>query len=105
MLSDSFLQIWKHAVRHIAEISLEGLSRVKPCNAVGRVAMASDLKDLEYGLRALLQPLSPELSNHLENSLRMVETYIKVSSASCMMASMSYRYCKDRFECGALLHL
>lgn len=65
-------------MRHIAEISLEGLAKVKPCNAVGRMAMTSDLKDLDYSLRALLQPLTPELRGHLENSLRMVETYIKV---------------------------
>ena len=72
------MQIWRHALQHIAEVCLEGLSRVKACNAVGRAAMTSDMQDLGYSLKCLLQPLPKELAAQLENSLRLVDNYIKV---------------------------
>ena len=71
------LQLWKHALRHIAEVTLEGLSRVKGCTGVGRAAMTSDLQDLSYGLKSILE--SQEAAASLENSLRIIDTYIKVS--------------------------
>lgn len=71
-------QMWKHAIQHVAEVCLEGLSRVKPCNAVGRAAMTSDVHDLGYSLKGLLQPVPQELSTKLENNLRMVDNYVKV---------------------------
>ena len=77
----------------MAEVCLEGLSRVKPCNAVGRAAMTSDMQDLGYSLRAVLQPLTQDLSAHLENSLRIVDSYIKVNSFATMIWKTSQ--CQD----------
>ena len=76
------MQVWKHGLQHIAEVCLEGLSRVKACNAVGRAAMTSDVQDLGYSLKGLLQPLPKELAAQLENSLRLVDMYIKVYSTT-----------------------
>jgi hypothetical protein len=73
-----FEQLWKHAMRHIAEVALEGLSQVKGCTGVGRTAMTSDLQDLSYSLKSILASPSQEMAASLETSLRIVDTYIKV---------------------------
>ena len=36
------LQLWKHAIRYVAEIILEGVAKLKGrCSAIGRNAMSS----------------------------------------------------------------
>ena len=65
-------------MRHISEVTLEGLSRVQQCSAIGRSAMASDVQDLGYSLTNLVQPTSPETTAALDSSMRLVVNYIKV---------------------------
>ena len=72
------LQLWKHALRYIVEVVLEGLSCVKGCTAMGRTAMLSDLQDLGYNLKATLEPMTRDLIIMLDSSLRVVDEYIKV---------------------------
>ncbi len=84
------MQIWRHGLQHVAEVCLEGLSRVKACNAIGRAAMTSDVQDLGYCLRGLLQPVPKELAAQLENSLRLVDNYVKVHQ-SCTLYPNSIR--------------
>lgn len=72
------MQLWRHALRNIVDVVLEGLSNVKRCTAMGRTAMSSDLQDLGYSLKLVLEPLSKDMAAMLDSSLRMVEDYIKV---------------------------
>lgn len=83
-----WVQLWRHALRHIGEVALEGLSRVKGCSAVGRTAMASDLQDLGYSLKSLLQPIPPDVAAALAANLRQVDGYIKVRISGLYFASV-----------------
>jgi len=83
-------QLWKHAIRHTAEVTLEGISRVKGCTGVGRTAMTSDLQDLSYGLKSILAHPSQEVAASLETSLRIVDAYIKVPPPSLHTQSVRH---------------
>ena len=58
----------------MAEVLVEGLSRVKRCTNEGRALMSLDLQVLINGLRHLAP-------HRLASNLHIVEAYIKVLSA------------------------
>ena len=86
-LQNLSLQLWKYALQGTVELVLDGLSGVRACTAMGRTAMSSDLQDLGYSLRAVLDPMPQDLVNALDSLLRLVDEYIKVSKLlNCVKA-------------------
>ncbi|CAD7701080.1 unnamed protein product [Ostreobium quekettii] len=63
-------KLWEHAMAVVAEVVVDGLSRVEKCSMAGRSMMSVDLSHLENSFRL-------HVPDGVQVNLRAVDTYIK----------------------------
>ncbi|BDA42201.1 probable Syndetin [Coccomyxa sp. Obi] len=70
-------QLWCFAGTLLAEVILEGVSRIRGrCSAIGRNAISADVQEAMHALKSLA-PVSATVAASLEKSSRLVDVYIK----------------------------
>eukprot|EP00227_Mantoniella_beaufortii_P006566 CAMPEP_0197614162 /NCGR_PEP_ID=MMETSP1326-20131121/59385_1 /TAXON_ID=1155430 /ORGANISM="Genus nov. species nov., Strain RCC2288" /LENGTH=1180 /DNA_ID=CAMNT_0043183031 /DNA_START=796 /DNA_END=4338 /DNA_ORIENTATION=- len=72
--AEALVMLWDFAIVETASAIVAGFARVRKCSPEGRAGMALDVQVLFQGNVRRLAPIS---GSRLDNSLRIVDTYIK----------------------------
>eukprot|EP00891_Asterochloris_glomerata_P005698 jgi/Astpho2/5698/fgenesh1_pg.00079_%23_105_t len=71
-------QLWRHAIHYMAEVTLEGVARIRTrCSAIGRHALSNDVREVFKAVQALVPPEDSGIANAIASNSSLVDNYLQ----------------------------